>query len=454
MGSISPTALLGLAAAGVVVCWFTLLVNRIAGSKRESVLVPLLLVIWIAADAVTESIEPSIIISTFRISAFDVISVALIVIGVARLVSLDIGGPGRGLVALLLAFFTVHVVRGILDFGVKSAINDARPWFYFFAALVFAATIPMRQSRRIWIVIISSGVLLTVIAVPYLLIDGIHPATELVRRNGTLTTNRPIISTGALVILQSAILAVGLEWPSRKGAVRIAIGAGTVVLLLEHRTLWVAGLAVGAVAFFWWFRGRTEVGSSSAFGVTGLALLLLPVAVWGFTQSQALSSSASETTSSNSTFTWRTTSWEELISSHHSTSQLLFGQPSGASVARVIDGSLVMRSPHDGFVDAYLRFGGFGLAVLCALGILLWRHRAIIAAGSGLTVQAVSLVLLTQFIYCITYDLDLVQGLIDGLFISGLVAASTARAPVASSTRSLIGRKSSTLGFRQRLVER
>jgi O-antigen ligase len=274
-----------------------------------------------------------------------------------------------------------------------------------------------------------------VVAVPYLLIEGIHPATQEIYRNGELTTARPIVATGALVILQCAVLALGLGWPSRRAAVRIAIAAGIVVLLLEHRTLWVAGLAVGLTVLFWWFKERSRSRSFAAFGVTGLVLLILPLAVWGASQSQALTASFNEATTSNSTFTWRTTSWQELISSHHSVSQLVYGAPAGASWPRLINGQVVTASPHDGFVDAYLRFGLPGLSVLCALGLLLWRRRTAIAAGTGLTADAIGLLLLTQLVFSIAYTLDPVQGIIDGLLVSGLAAARTVQAPVLRQSR-------------------
>ncbi len=260
------------------------------------------------------------------------------------------------------------------------------------------------------------------------------PATELVLRDGRVGTSRPLESTGALLILEAAIIAIAMRWPSQRGAVYIAMGAAIAVLILEHRTLWVTGVVVGAVAFRWWFRGRTG-SEREAFGVAGLLVLLVPIAIWGFTQSKTFTESAVETTSSNSTLSWRTTSWEELISGHTKIADIVFGQPAGASLARVVNGGIVTRSPHDEFVDTYLRFGLPGLLLLCGFGVLLWRRRDTIASSSALTSHAVGLLLLTQFLYSITYGLDAVQGVVDGLLISALIAGTATSTSEAATLR-------------------
>lgn len=397
--------------------------------------IALLLAMWIVTVALRDSVDLSLTVSGFRISALDVFSVVLVVVGVARGLSLGVRTVGRGLAFCLLLLLVFHIARGVVDFGVQSAVNDARGWLYFTAGLVYAATIPGGSNRRTWTLVTAAGALLTAVAVPYLLIDGVHPASQMIFRNGGWVTARPIVATGALVILQSAILAPAVAWPSKRAAVYLAIAAGIVVVLLEHRTLWVVGLVVGLVGFIRWSNRRVGAGDTAAFAAIGVVLLLLPLAAWGFTRTGSLVTSAKETTSANSTFAWRTTSWRELVSSHHSISQLVAGEPSGTSWNRVINGHVADESPHDIYVDAYLRFGLPGVAIIFSLGLLLWRRRASVAAESGLTSEAVGLLLLTQLLYGITYTLDPVQGVIDGILVSGLVAGSVARAPAEALLR-------------------
>ena len=133
-------------------------------------------------------------------------------------------------------------------------------------------------------------------------------------------------------------------------------------------------------------------------------------------------------TSSDSTFTWRTKGWSELLSTHDSPSELATGQPAGAGFARVIDGRLVDVSPHNGFVDAYIRFGLPGVLCLLWLGLLLWFRRSDVGPATGLTAEAVGLLVLTQLVFSIAYSLDPIQGMIAGILVAG-VATATARAP-------------------------
>jgi hypothetical protein len=389
----------------------------------------LLLVVWIATVALRDSVDLSMALGGIRISALDLLSLLLIILAVVRLISGGVGTFGRGLAFLLLALLAIHLARGAADFGLQTAVSQARGWLYFAAGLVYGATFAGGWGRRVWKLLAAGGLVLAAISVPYLMVDGVHPATVMTYRSGVWVTTRPIAATGALLILQAAILLPALGWPSKRAAVWFALAAGAVVVAVEHRTLWVAGIVVSLVGFVWWSNRRIREGDSTPIGATGVALLLLPFAVWGFMQTGTLLTSAKEITSGHSTFSWRTTSWQELIASHHSLGVLASGRPAGASFERVIGQQVVDQSPHDGFVDAYLRFGIPGVAVICLLGFLLWRRRSAVAAAIGLPAEAVGLLLLTQLVFSVAYTLDSIQGLILGILVSALAVKGAARAP-------------------------
>lgn len=421
------TELLAAAALGIALA--TALLALVYFAVRNSVgTVALLVVMWITTAAFRDSIDLSVTVSSIRVSALDVLSVVLLAIGVIRAISHRVRGVVLGATLGMVVLLTFHIARGLAQFDLQTSLSDAREWLYFVAALVYAATVPGGWDRRVWRLLAVTGVLVAVIAVSFFITEGIGTATELIYREGESVASRPITAAGTLLILQAVILSLTLQWPSRRTAVYLAVGAGAVLLLSQHRTLWVASLLVGVVGFVWWSprQNRDRVAAATA-----VILLLLPIAVWGFSQTGPLVESASEVTSSSSTTVWRTTSWEQLTSSHDSASQLAAGNPSGNDLGRLINGNIVYESPHNGFVDAYLRFGLPGVFILSWLGLLLWFRRSSVSDGTGLTAQGVGLLLLTQLVFSIAYSLDLVQGLIAGALVSGLVATSPVRAPTA-----------------------
>lgn len=397
--------------------------------RSNTATVMVLLAVWVATIAFTNSVDLSVTAAGIRISALDVISTTFGVVGVARALSQGVQNSSRGLALILFGFTGIHIARGIAAVGVQTAVSDARGWFYFSGALVYASTVPNGWDARVWKLLAGVGLFLAAAAVPYLLVDGLHPATQEIFRNGTWTNLRPIVAAGSLLILQSAIIAPALGWPSKRSAFWFMLGAGAVVVLLQHRTVWVAGLVVAAVGFVSWSARRLHDTRPAVFAATGIVILALPVAIWGFMSTGALVTSAKEAASSNSTFTWRTTSWTDLISSHRSLKDIAFGGGSGSNWNRRIGAGVTDASPHDVFVDGYLRFGLPGVSALVLLGLVLWRRRAEVAVGSGLAAGTVGLLLLTQLLFGVAYNLDAVQGVIDGILVSGLAVSSQARIP-------------------------
>ena len=94
------------------------------------------------------------------------------------------------------------------------------------------------------------------------------------------------------------------------------------------------------------------------------------------------------------------------------------GGPAGASWARQdrrFDSAPL--SPHNAYVEAFLRFGLPGLAIFLGLWVVVWKRKAGVARQVGLTSTAIVLLLTSQAIYGVAYPLGEVQGLIFGIFI-------------------------------------
>jgi hypothetical protein len=379
-----------------------------------------LLTAFLLSEGIRDSFDLSTAVSGFRVSALDALCAVLLGVGMYRVLVRGVRSFACGLTVALLGLLVFHVTRGTLDFNLQEAINASRTWIYFTAALVFAATAPKPWDRRVWQFVASTGIALAFISIPYFLVDGLRTSSQYVYRNGELLTARPIQAAGALVVLQAAILLPALGWPSREKSTALAGVMIVVAVLVQHRTVWAAGLAVAVIGFIRWSRSRLRDAESLVFGATGLLFIALPILAYGFLRSGALVQSAAETASSRSTFTWRTTGWSELILSHHSLSDIAAGGPAGASWARQVLGSTVTLPPHNAYLEAFLRFGLPGLTLFLGLWGVIWKKTEDVARHVGLTSTAIVLLLTSQALYGVAYPLGAIQGLIFGVFISGL----------------------------------
>ena len=122
----------------------------------------------------------------------------------------------------MVLLWLLHVARGVSDFGLQTAIVGGRPWLYFLAPMAFAATVPTGWNTRIWKLFAVAGMAVAAISIPYLLVDGIQPASHLILRDGQLISGRPITAQGALLVLEAAIILLALRWPSPRVSVVLA----------------------------------------------------------------------------------------------------------------------------------------------------------------------------------------------------------------------------------------
>jgi hypothetical protein len=419
-GLISPNAFLAGVSVLVAACVL------IAVVRSQLFALGLLLALFIPSYAMRDQIDLSMTFGGFRITALDALCGFLLLLGFLRMVT---GERKTGLDLLLLVFsglLVLHIARGIIAFGLQPAINSSRPWLYLVSCLIYAATVPRPWDVQAWRVIIVAGLVLATIGLLYVADEGFHSTTRRILVNGELTDSRPVVAAGALLILQAIILMMVLQWPGNSRTF-IWVGLACVALiLLQHRTVWVCALAVVVVGFVTWSRQRVQQAQSVVMSVTGLALLVVPAAVWALAQSATLRVSAGETTHKQSTFQWRLDSWKELIASHHSVTEVLIGEPAGLSWSRFIFGETTDVAAHSSFVEAFLRFGAIGTAGLIILLVGLYRKRTAVAPQVGLTANAVTLLLLSQGLFAFTYTLAAVQGVILGIFVSSLAWQSQA----------------------------
>jgi GT2 family glycosyltransferase len=379
----------------------------------------LVLVVFVITEGIRDAYEPIVTIRSISIHGRDVLVVALICVAAFRAISSRTWNGPRVLALALLPLLALHTLRGVLEFGLQTAVNDSRLPLYFIAGLAYASTVPGGWDARVWRLFPSTGLVLIGIACGYYATEGYHSAGEFITRNGTLTDMRPIVAAGALVVLESLVLLSMLRWPSRRVTLSLALVTAVGLLALQERTVWIAGIVagltgVGIWAARWvWHPRQILIGAATAVSV------LLAMSITALS-SHALTSDIREPFASSSTFAWRIKGWRALIAQHHSLSDSLIGLPAGTSFRRIIDTSVVTVSSHSLYVEQYLRFGIPGVILIVALGFFLWKRRREIASRVGLTSTCVTLLLLVVFTFGLTYYLDLIQGLVLGIFVASM----------------------------------
>jgi O-Antigen ligase len=413
----------------------------------------LLIVAWILSVAISRSLTVDVSVAGIQVYFLDVVSLAAASIALVRIAKRGVRSLPQGLAIAFFVLVVFHVLRGMAEYEVQLAASSARPTFYFASALIFGSTIQIgRLARPLLATFICAGLALAVLAVPFWLADGLGNSSQFVVHDGQLVTARPIVATGALVILEAAILAAALRWPTSRAARWITGICAVAVVLLQHRTVWLAAGVVICVLAAHLLRTSRQSTASRTFAGIGLACFVLPILIVAFVSTGPLVQSVEEVTAQHSTFQWRTEGWEDLIRSHDSPGDIIAGTGAGSSYERLVNGERVDASAHDGYIEVMLRTGVIGLVVLCGIFFTVWRRRRVIAERLALPTIAVVLLLAAQLIFNVAYWLDGPQGLLLGFFVAAATSSTSAvshrrRQPNSGPAPPVFGQEAAASGF-------
>jgi hypothetical protein len=376
----------------------------------------------------------------------DVLAACAFGVGVARLPRR--GAPPRtGLFWLLVVVgLTVwSTLYGVAEFGLRAAGNDSRMSFWYFLALaLYIATLPAEAplGRIVNWVWPASAVVFAALCVVGWAANGLHPITAHLSVAGVTADARPVPAGAALAMWQGALLllrplgsappappappaADGGTVSERKRPLKAAAAVllMAMVVLLQHRTVWVA---VIATAFMWWALLPGRAGRRAAVGVMGavtIALTTLAFVAGPFAGVRdTLMASTREVQDTHSTLIWRLIGWQDLMEAPRPLVQWLVGSPFGSGYDRWFGGGLVDVSPHDYYVHVLLRLGVIGLLALLALyAVTLTR-----LARGGRDGVTLCLLLVGQVVFFVGYSAPAVQGMLLGLCLWQLRASRTA----------------------------
>jgi hypothetical protein len=364
-------------------------------------------------------------------------------LGMKRLSPAQIGIVVAGLLAALAVF------RGITEVGVQQAVNEVRPSFYFLSGVFYFMTVIGEKSllyRIGRLYLIAAGVLcLLVISLWITTLSG-APAPKPLATPHSPGDFRVIGAGFTLILAQGLLISLsgitGSRFAPPLGYLRfLPFLLLAVVILLQHRTLWVAA-PLGLLVLAFRQRSTAKKGMVRIIGLAGGTILVLGLVFAG--PENRLTISLEKRTDTH-TFEWRYEGWVELLEGREAPqgTEVFIGAPYGEGYEREVFGAEEDVSPHNYYLESYLRHGLIGLGGLLIAYALAVGHLAKQRLGRGEGGLADPDVLLalaaTQLIFFFTYAPSVEQGILAGLIV-GIIGSrepeDIARiAPIPSAAR-------------------
>jgi O-antigen ligase len=201
------------------------------------------------------------------------------------------------------------------------------------------------------------------------------------------------------------------------------------VLVLQHRSVWVATFLPALLAFFIVRQSQGKLASRMLViaGVTVLILgPLLATGKFDSATSSVADLAVRATSTTEGTFVGRVQGWDSLLQQWAGAGPRAWamGEPYGSGFKRPEghDGKEVAYAPHNYYVQVLLRFGLIGLAAFFAFNIYLFRGAIRLAATpyDNMTGYAMLGILMSFALFNIPYSPTYTQGLFLGVVL-GLV---------------------------------
>lgn len=358
----------------------------------------------------------------------DLIFISLSGVGIIRVVlGKNING---GIISWLVfgVIMAISLCLGIFKYGTAAGV-DLRPVFYFWSVAIFIASfrIDLQEADKLIKLCLISGGLVLLIVLYRWISDALHLGVPY-NHIGAGKFLR-VLTAGQTYML--AALAIILAWVvgAGKASVRIAclfVPFIMAVLLLQHRSVWVATLAALVFLYIAVPQLRSRFLQYSFLGIMLITIALVPLYIFGGLDSiiDALGDSVEEALQSKgSTFTWRLQSTHELFMQWINGGPLVYliGKPFGSGYERyLVDlGHTTNYSPHNFYIQLLLRVGLLGtIAVVVAYLIAiyrLWTCRKIDSTVTFIGFIPFAAILISSLVFFYPYGAHFIQGVFLGI---------------------------------------
>ena len=406
-----------LAPVGLSLAWFAFLALR-----RWPLVGAAALFLFTAVEWEIPFPSPLFGVGGTNVFPLDVLSALFLAVAAVQLPRLKANlGASRwawyGVSVLLL----VSLVRGIGAYGSGSAINEIRTFLYPYAAITWGMSLTWTRWRVRGLVgglSLLQGWVLIGVALVHIALYGFGQADEEILIDGLLRNQRPLISAQAIVLLFCAVVVLTqARRASRPTLWRVSgVCFLVMVLIVQERTVWAAGVAVGAAVVLIGTFHQKRVFAASAAVIAVVVFIAQPY-LTGAASFDALAQSSQNT----GTYDGRVNSWLALIGQVQAQGPgaMLIGLPSGAGWGRFEGpGRWVEFYPHNWYVSIFLRTGLIGLAFMLAfMALVSWR----LLTRRGLA-RANFLVLLGTAVYGWGYGWQAETAVVLGAALSGRLA--------------------------------
>lgn len=350
----------------------------------------------------------------------DVLFVIFLAASVARFLRTGRLSLPQRLLVLFGILVAGSLIAGVGPFGLPAATNEARKFLVFISAALYFSTVEpapelLQRIGRIWLV--TSGVL----AGLALLRWGANTAGITGWIFGEGTSLRVIPSDAALIVAQGALIALPLLTArTTRGLTQYLAPALLVILvLLQHRTVWLVA-AFGLIYLLFRERALTPriLGAMSAAAIVFGALTLVVF------DDQDVAEQLVDSSQATGTFEWRVAGWQALLNQAgpETPLEVAVGMPFGGGWERTFEGWRVDVTPHNFYVESYLRVGALGVgALLLVYAIILrgpprqTRRPRSPASLGALPHNVLHTIIGMQLLYYITYSPDVAQAMLVGL---------------------------------------
>lgn len=345
------------------------------------------------------------------------------------------------------AIFFISLGLGLTSFGTTAGV-EARPNFYFWMAGLYFASFSYSPEtlKKMWRITQWCAWLVAAIVVyRWVGLEFGFVSARLVEFAGASSEFRVVGSNPAFFmgVVGAAYFALWLQY-SRRIALLAALVMLGLVLVLQHRSVWVA--TFGALALVAWHQ-RAAV-TAKAFPIIGMGVVMVGIMATFIALNpsnrltETITRSAVSVTESRGTHTDRLEGWQVLLTNYvggYSPREWVLGKPYGTGYERYSGGLLKSYSPHNFYIQLLLRVGALGVFLfLWVHFILRSRVRSTAVDSSGSTVHTVLLaVLAANLLYYIPYQGFYLQGAFYGVLMGYLATSSPVTAMHANAPRVL-----------------